>query len=177
MTIVSKLIMFASSALIGFGQGFQPVCGFNWGAGLYSRVRKAVLFCMKVALAALAIISATGIILAPWIIGLFRDDPEVIRLGAIALRAQCVALPLMGITVMTNMALQNIGKVWRATFLSMARQGLMFIPVILVLPYFFKLSGVILSQGVADVLSFAVSLPLALALLRDLKKRTDEPRQ
>ncbi len=173
MTVVSKLVQFASSALIGFGQGFQPVCGFNWGAGLYSRVRRAITFCMKVALVALTVIAAVGIIFAPGIISLFRDDPEVIRLGAIALRAQCIALPLMGITVMTNMALQNIGKVWRATFLAMARQGLMFIPVIVILPMIFDLNGVILAQGVADALAFAVALPLALALLRDLKKRKD----
>ena len=173
MTIVSKLMMFAASALIGFGQGFQPVCGFNWGAGLYSRVRKAVLFCMKVAVVALILIAVTGIAFAPWIIGLFRDDPEVIRLGATALRAQCIALPLMGITVMTNMALQNIGKVWRATLLALARQGLMFIPVIIVLPLLFKLNGVIISQGIADVLAFSIALPLNLALLKDLKKRAE----
>ena len=173
MTIVSKLMMFASSALLGFGQGFQPVCGFNWGAGLYSRVRRAVLFCMKVAVVALTVIAAAGIAFAPWIIGLFRDDPEVIRLGAMALRAQCVALPLMAITVMTNMSLQNIGKVWRATLLALARQGLMFIPVIVILPMIFKLNGVILSQGIADVLAFAIALPLNLALLRDLKKRSE----
>ncbi len=173
MTIVSKLMMFASSALIGFGQGFQPVCGFNWGAGLYSRVRRAVLFCMKVAVVALTVIAAAGIVFAPWIIGLFRDDPEVIRLGALALRAQCVALPLMAITVMTNMSLQNIGKVWRATLLALARQGLMFIPVIIILPMIFKLNGVIVSQGIADVLAFAIALPLNLALLRDLKKRSE----
>ncbi|MBQ1954989.1 MAG: MATE family efflux transporter, partial [Clostridia bacterium] len=78
-----------------------------------------------------------------------------------------------GITVMTNMALQNIGKVWRATLLALARQGLMFIPVIIILPMIFKLNGVIISQGIADVLAFAVALPLNLALLKDLKKRSE----
>lgn len=175
MTVVSKLMQFAGSALIGFGQGFQPVCGFNWGAGLYDRVRKAIVFCLKVSFAALVLIAAAGIIFAPQIIGIFRDDENVIRIGAAALRAQCVALPLTGVTIMTNMALQNIGKVFRATLLAMSRQGLMFIPVVLILPALFGLDGVIYSQGVADVLAFAVALPLIISLFRELKKRASEP--
>ncbi|MDD6263328.1 MAG: MATE family efflux transporter [Clostridiales bacterium] len=174
MTVVSKLMQFATSALIGFGQGFQPVCGFNWGAGLYGRVRKAILFCLKVSVTVLVAIAAAGIIFAPWIIGIFRDDETVIRIGAAALRAQCAALPLTGVTIMTNMALQNIGKVFRATLLAMSRQGLMFIPVVLILPALFGLGGVVYSQCVADVLAFAVALPLLVSLFRELKKRACE---
>lgn len=170
MSIVTRSMMFANSAVIGFGQGFQPVCGFNYGAKLYSRVKKAFVFCVKVGTVFLCIASLIMFAFAPQIVSLFREDPEVIKVGAQALRFQCLTFPLAAWIVFSNMMLQTIGKAVKASFLAMARQGIMFIPLILILPKIFGLTGVVISQTVADVLSFAVAVPLQLSVLRQFKE-------
>ena len=151
ISIVSRIMMFASSAVIGFGQGFQPVCGFNYGAHL---------------VLAAAVFAGSG-----QIVGLFqKSDPTVIEIGTFALRCQCVTFPLSAMVVMSNMMTQTIGKVGRASLLAMARQGLMFIPAVVILPYFLKLTGLILAQPVADALSFALALPITIDEIRLLDR-------
>ncbi|MBQ9802048.1 MAG: MATE family efflux transporter [Clostridia bacterium] len=176
MAIVSRITMFISSAMIGFGQGFQPVCGFSFGAGKYERVRRAFYFCLRVAAVFLVVCSVLGFILAPHIVALFqKNDAEVLRIGALALRCQLVTLPLMAYVVLANMMLQTIGMVGRATLLATARQGLCFIPVVLILPHFLEMWGVLLAQPIADVIAIAVALPITIAVLRQM--RTAQGRQ
>lgn len=127
MSIVSRITMFAYSALIGFGQGFQPVCGFNYGAKLYDRVREAFYFCLKTAAGFLILLSVAGYIGAPQLIELFRKgDPEVTAVGIAALRFSCISFTLSGGIVMSNMLLQSIGMAVRASIVAAARQGLFF---------------------------------------------------
>ncbi len=167
MAIVSKVTMFAGSAMIGFGQGFQPVCGFNYGAKLYERVRKGFWFCVKVGALALSALALTGIVAAPWIVGAFqKNDPEVVRLGVFALRLHLSTLPLTSYIVINNMMLQTSGETARASVLAMARQGLFFVPLILLLPYFFGFTGVAAAQPVADICSFILAIPLSTGFLR-----------
>ena len=104
MSVVSRAMMLAQSALIGFGQGFQPVCGFNYGAGLYHRVKEGFRFCVKWSTVFLTAVSMLGLVLAPHIIAVFRNDPEVIAFGARALRLQCLAFPLCGVIVISQHA-------------------------------------------------------------------------
>lgn len=121
MSIVSRISQFASSSLIGFGQGFQPVCGFNYGAKRYDRVMEAFWFCVKVATCVLFVIAVLGFCFASPLISLFRkDDLQVISIGAKALRLQCIALPLTGWVIMNNMMTQTIGKTFRASLLAAA---------------------------------------------------------
>ena len=173
MSVVTRVMMFATSALIGFGQGFQPVCGFNYGAGKYTRVRRAYLFCVASGVVFLLILAVIASILAPSIITLFRDDPEVVRIGSSALRLQCLIFPLNAVVIMSNMLFQTIGKMFRASFLAMSRQGLFFIPLVLLLPAFFKLEGVMFAQPAADLISLLAAIPLTLRLLRELKTDRD----
>ncbi len=169
MSVVSKIMLFASSALIGFGQGFQPVCGFNYGAGLYKRVKKAFYFCVRVAFVFLVAIAVPAFIFADDILSLFRgNDPIAMEIGAFAMRAQIVTFPLMSWVVMSNMMLQTMGRVVSATTLAVARQGLMFIPAVLILPSFLGIMGVQLAQPVADLLSFAVAVPITVKVLKEL---------
>lgn len=178
MSIVSRLTMFAGSALIGFGQGCQPVIGFNYGAKLYGRVRECFLFFFKVGGTAALILSALGFGFAPQLIELFRKgDPAVIEIGALALRMQCVTFPLMAWFFPTSMTLQTIGRAVRATGLAMCRQGLAFLPFILTLPRLWGVLGIQLSQPIADVLTFLVALPLGLSILRELKELDQGQRQ
>lgn len=170
MSIVSRVTMFANSALIGFGQGFQPVCGFNYGARLYKRVREGFFFCVKYALVFLIIISALCGIFAPNIVALFRrEDQAVIETGALALRLQCITFPLNAWIVMSNMMLQSIGKALKASIIAGARQGYFFIPLILILPYAFGLLGVQMTQAAADIGTLILSIPLTISVLNEMK--------
>lgn len=171
MSIFTRVAMFANSALIGFGQGFQPVCGFNYGARLYNRVREGFWFCVKYAFIFLVCVAVLGFAFAPQIIGLFRKDPEVIEVGAMALRLQCIVFPLNAWIIMANMMLQSIGKALKASIVAAARQGLFFIPLILTLPRIFGLFGVEVSQTVADILSFGLAVPLCISVLNEMKEQ------
>lgn len=172
MSIVNRVSMFANSALIGFGQGFQPVCGINYGAALYKRVREAFWFCVKYAIVFLLVVSVAGWIFAEDIVTIFRrDDLEVIRVGTKALRYQCAVFPLGAWIVMCNMMMQSIGKAVRASIVAAARQGLFFIPCILILPSIIGLTGVQISQTISDIFSFALALPLGFSVLNEMKRQ------
>lgn len=168
MGVVQRIMMFGGSAMIGFGQGFQPVCGFNYGARLYHRVKEGFWFCVKSSTLFLAAVGALGALFAPRLIALFRDDPEVIQIGAMALRFQCGTLFLSGWIVMSNMMLQTIGKTAGATFLAMSRQGVFFIPLIFLLSQTLGLTGVEVTQSASDILTLLCAVPIQLRALREL---------
>ena len=171
MSIVNRITMFANSALIGFGQGFQPVCGFNYGAKLYSRVREGFYFCVKYAFVFLLFISLLCGIFAPDIVALFRkEDAKVIETGTVALRLQCITFPLNAWIVMSNMMLQTIGRTAGATFLAMARQGIFFIPLVFALSSAFQFLGVQMTQPCSDLLTFACAVPIQIHALREMSR-------
>lgn len=172
MSIISRVNMFASSALIGFGQGFQPVCGYNYGAKLYKRVREGFWFCVRVSVVALAVLAVAGFVFAPEIIAIFRgEDAHVVGIGTRALRFQCVVFPLMSWVILNNMLCQTIGKAAKATVLAVARQGLFFLPLILVLPPLLGVLGVQLSQPLSDLATFLLSVQIGITVLRELKEQ------
>lgn len=177
MGVVQRVMMFGFSAMLGFGQGFQPVCGFNYGARLYSRVRKGFWFCVKVATLVLAVLGAAGFLFAPKLIAVFRDDPDVITYGTAALRFQCMTLWMQGWVVMSNMLQQATGKTVPATFLSVARQGLFFIPMVFILKALLGLTGIQLAQSAADTVTFLCAIPLQLYVLRHFPKDEVRPEQ
>ncbi len=171
MTIVGRVIHFAISVMLGLGQGFQPVCGFNYGAKNYDRVLKAFWFTAKLSVTALSLLGLIGLIISPSIITVFRkEDLEVISIGSLALRLQCLTLPFSAWIIMTNMLVQTIGKAKEATLVSISRQGLFFIPSILILPRVFGLLGVQISQPVSDLLSFVVALIVGRKVLQEIKE-------
>ena len=175
MSIVSRICMFVLSVMLGIGQGFQPVAGFNYGAGKYSRVKQAFRFTFLLGEISMSVLALLGFAFAPQLVQLFRDDPQVVLIGGFALRCQCVALALQPLNVCSNMLFQSIGKSKPATFLSCTRQGLFFIPAILVLPRVIGLTGVQITQPLADILSFVVSVPLLLRFFRQLPRDEAEP--
>lgn len=169
MSIVTRVSMFANSALIGFGQGFQPVCGMNFGAKKYARVREGFGFCVKYSFLFLTIVSALGFIFAQPIVSVFRSDVDVIRIGTLALRLHCLTFPLMAWIVMCNMMLQSMGRAGKASLISAARQGVFFIPFLLILTRLFGLFGVQVCQPVADLCAFALAVPLGINELKQMK--------
>lgn len=171
MSIVGKVFMFIFSIILGIGQGYQPVVGFNYGAKRFDRVREAFSFTLKLNVAVMTSCAAAGFAYAQEIMRLFiAADPEVIRIGATAFRAQCLAMPLMPLGVACNMTFQSIGKSWTATFLSTARQGIFFLPPILILPRFIGLLGVQITQPLADVCTFLVCIPIIMGFFRELEE-------
>ena len=174
--VVSRTTMFAFSLILGFTQGFQPVCGFNYGAHLYRRVRQSYLFTLSVSTAMLTILSTLGYIFAPQIIAVFRsEDPTLIQIGASALRWQCIVFPLCTLATTTGMLFQNIRLTFPATLLSIGRQGLFFIPAILILPQFLGLQGVEMAQATADLCTFLLTIPFAVWITRKLGAATHQP--
>ncbi len=175
MSVVGRVMNLAASVVTGFGQGFQPVCGFNYGAFLYDRVKEGFWFCVKVATVILIVLSAAGYLLAPQVIQLFsKNDPQVIAIGTQALRWQCLTFPLCGWITICNMMLQTIGKSFRASLLAMSRQGLFFIPAVLLLPALIGIQGVEIAQPIADVCSFVLAIPLQLSVLHEMTVKQRE---
>lgn len=172
-SIVNRVIMFATAILLGFGQGFQPVCGFNYGAKLYDRVSKAFRFSVVIATTYCCLISVTGIVLAKDIVGVFRsDDADVIAIGTEVLRFHCYSYILNGFIVLTNMYLQNIRKTVSAILVATARQGLFFLPLIVIGAKYWGLTGIIVAQPLSDCLSFAMAVPLCVREL--IKNKTTD---
>ena len=176
-SVVSRVMFFVFSALLGFGQGFQPVCGYNWGARKFDRVREAYLFCIKIGVTFLLLISTCTFLFAGPIVSLFRDDAEVIRMGTVAMRCQSCSLPLMAVVAMSNMLFQTTGKAVRATILAVARQGVTFIPCVLLLPKLIDpaIWGVYLAQPIADLITFLTALPMAVHILRRFRMAVEDP--
>ena len=170
MGVVQRIAMFGASTMLGFGQGFQPVCGFNYGAKLYDRVKKGLWFCVKISTGFLVVIAATGFAFAPQLIALFRDDPAVISCGAAALRFQCLTFPVQGWIVMSNMMEQSMGRTIPATFLSVARQGIFFIPMVLILPLFMELTGIQMAQAAADACTLLCAIPIQIHVMKTMEK-------
>jgi putative MATE family efflux protein len=170
VSIVNRITLMAGAALLGLGQGFQPVCGFNYGAKRYDRVKQAYWFCLRLATALLVLLSAAGFAAAPGIIALFRrDDPDVIRVGALALRFQCFSFPLSGWIVLNNMMLQTIGRAVPASVMAFARQGLFLIPLLFLLTPWLGILGIQLCGPLADICTFILSLPLGGYALKKMR--------
>lgn len=175
LSIFSKIFMFIFSAVIGFGQGFQPVVGYNYGAEKYDRVRESCFFTIKVGMIIMSFCAVIGFIFAPQIINLFiADDLEVINIGTSCLRAQCIAMPIIPICTVCNMTFQMIGRSWTATLLSSTRQGLCFIPILFIGNAIFGLRGIEFTQALSDIASCIIAIPFGISFLKDIRIKIDE---
>lgn len=173
MSIVGRMSFFIGACAIGTGQGMQPVISFNYGARKYKRVRESFHFTVKMAAALLSVFAFVCMIFARPIITWFRDDPEVIEIGTVALRWACVSALFQPLSVPINMMFQSIGKSGRALFLSALRTGLCFVPLIEVLPLYLGLTGIEIAQPISDITAAMISVPFAVSFLRQLKARKE----
>ena len=170
MSIVGRIAMLSFAVVIGLGQGFQPVCGFCYGAGLYDRLKEAYKFTVTIGTIFLIVLAIIGWMISGTLIGVFRDDPEVIAIGVVALRWQLCVFPVNALILASNMLAQTCRKPWRANILAAARQGLFFIPLIFILPSYFGLLGVEMCQAVSDVLSFTLTVPIVIYTFREFSR-------
>lgn len=169
MSIVSRISFVVFSIIIGLGQGFQPLCGFCYGAGLYERVRRGYWFCAKSGIAFLLLVCIPGFIFAGNIVDLLRHDSEVVAVGMTALRWQILTYPLACIITISNMTLQTSGRSIAANLVAALRNGIFFIPLILGLPHLMGLKGVEVCQSIADLLSVSICIPVMFKYFQSLK--------
>lgn len=168
MSIVNRITFFIFAVGLGIGQGFQPVASFNYGAKIFSRVKTAFYFTFGAGEVLLGVFVVIGLLFSNHLIEVFRDDPTVVAIGTLSLKLQLLSLFFHPMTICSNMLFQSIGENKKATFLSMLRSGILFIPILLVMTKLFGLFGVQSAQAIADVLTFFVSAPLVLLFLKNL---------
>lgn len=168
MSIVSRVTMFVMAVIVGLGQGFQPFCGYCYGAALYNRLRHGFWFTVRVGFVFLLCFSAFFFCFAEQTIAVFRADAIVIAVGSTALRWHLAVYPLNAYIMAGNMMLQTTRRPLRANVLSSARRGLVFIPFILILPHLFGLMGIAMCQAVCDVVTFIIAIPIVRSAFREM---------
>ena len=168
--VSTKVMMFPFSIILGFGTGFQPVAGFNWGAKRYDRVIESYRFASWTAIIG-ATVMAVGLALfaEPVIIAFAEEDPQMQSIGALCIRLQCLALPIHAWVALVNMLCAGLGNAGGALLLSTARQGSCMLPILFPLAYFFGAYGIASVQAIADVLSLALAIPICLYMMKKIK--------
>ena len=172
MSVYNRVMFIGMAVVIGYGQGYQPVCSFNFGAKKYDRVYNGYKFLAKITTVIIIVLSIIGYIFAPQLIAIFRKDVDVIKVGTQALRYQSFAMAVTGFCTASNMLMQSLRISGKATVLALARQGIFYIPVIIILPRLFAQTGIALAQPVADILSFILTIFLVMPTLKELKAKT-----
>ena len=171
MSVVGRVNWLVGSLVAGFGQGFQPVCGFAHGAGNYARVRKSYFFSLGVCTAILITGAVSCWIFAEEIISMFKTESHlVVEIGSTALRFLCFSMPFSALVILANMLLQTTGERFWASVTSISRQGMFFIPLILILPHFLGITGVEVCQAVSDFLSAILCSAVTWRFFRKLGK-------
>ena len=171
--VSTKIMMFPFGFILGFGTGFQPVAGFNWGAKRYDRVKESYRFAAWTAVIGAAVMGLLLAAFAQPLIGLFAKAghaEEMRRIGALCIRLQCLALPIHGWVAVVNMFCAGLGKAKQALLLSTARQGTCFLPIVYPMAWLWGAGGVAGVQAAADVLSLFLALPVIRGLLKQLRE-------
>lgn len=172
--VCNKVMMFPFSIILGFGSGFQPVAGFNWGAKRFDRVRESYRFCSIVALVGTVVMGVlVGFFADTFVVMFAGSDQQMRTIGVLCMVSQCIALPIHGWVAVVNMLCAGLGNAKGALALSTARQGSCFLPILYPLAWLFGAYGIACVQAVADVLSLILAVPI----VRGMKKRIREAEQ
>ena len=166
LTISNKIYLLVRSIIIGIGQGFQPVAGYNYGAGDRKRTREAFTFSTKLGTVVCILAGAIIAAFAAPIMGWFRADEQVVAIGRLALLYACAVMPFMAYSTFVNQLYQCLGYKVPATVLASLRQGICYLPLIFILPHFFGLSGVQAAQPASDLATFFICIPFQIMFFR-----------
>ena len=172
ISVANRVMDIPFAVILGFGQGYQPIAGFNWGAKQFRRVRDSLKFVVKVSIFGAILFGAILALAASPLIKVFNSqaDAEVLRLGVISVRLQSLFLFSHALNSIINMFYAGIGKAKYALLMSTARQGYVFIPVAIIAPMILKEVGVASAQGIADALCLLIAVPLAIKAYRMIDK-------
>ena len=172
INVSNRITMFMTSACLGFGQGFQPVAGFSWGAKRYDRVRESFRFSLITCVAGISAVGLlVGIFARPILLLFTENDAELVRIGVLSLRTQCLAMPFHGFCIIVNMLCSGIGQALPSLLLGLSRQGICFFPILPVMVRLWGVQGIAAVQGVADMLSLLLAAPIAIRISRDIRRR------
>lgn len=175
MSIVSKIFMIVFSVSLGIGQGYQPVCGYNYFAKRYDRVKEAMFFTFICGFSLMLLTCIVLFVFAENVMGAFvSGDAKVVEIGSRVIRYQSIAMPFLSLNVISNMSFQSTKKKFSATILSCCRQGIFFIPFIFILPMMFKLSGVEMTQALSDFCTFLFTIPFFIGFVKELNYKIKE---
>lgn len=151
---LSALVMFV---VIGYNQGFQPIASYNYGAGNYEKLREAIKISIKRTTIFATLATLFLMVFAPYAIELFSNDPAVIDIGAKTLRYTLLLYPFLGFTQLYAVLYQSLGMPKEALIIGTARQGIFFLPAIIILPKLMGMDGVLLTQAVADLFTIVLT--------------------
>ncbi len=172
--IANKIYMLLRSFVLGIGHGFQPVAGYNYGAGKLKRVKKAFWVATLLGTVIAVCASLVLALFSEPIIRIFDPETEeTVRICIRMLTFISMALPFLGYSTYVNQLYQSLGFVKGATLLASCRQGIFFVPLIFILPHFFGLDGILITQPSADLLTFAVSIPFNIYFLKYILKEKE----
>lgn len=168
ITIANKCYMLIRNIILGIGQGTQPVAGYNYGAGLYHRTKKAFGFAIRIGTIFCMTAAVLLYIFASPIMWWFCKDREVLQYGIATLHYAAMVVPVMAFSTFVNQEYQSLGWKKIATFLASCRQGICFVPIILLLPQFVGVAGVEMAQPLSDLATFVISVPFYFIMSRHL---------
>lgn len=168
MSVVSRISNLIFSVGVGIGQGFQPVSAFSYGAKRYDRLKQAFIFTVTLSTILLSIISVICLCFTKPLLLLFTQDSQVLSIAQLAMKFECIAIFFMAISIGANMLFQSIGRSVIATFLAALRSGLAFIPLVILLPHIWGITGLVLSQPIADLCASIVPIPFIFSLFKEL---------
>jgi Na+-driven multidrug efflux pump len=167
-SVVQKVFMLAFSLSLGIGQGYQPVLGYNYSAKRFDRVKSAYLFTLGFSTTLMIAFASVCAIIAPYIMQAFSLSEKATEIGTLTLRLQCIAMPLLPLNFMISVTYQSLGKKLLASILSISRQGLFYIPAVLILPILFELFGVQSAQMFSDIFAFIFAIPFTVLFFKGL---------
>lgn len=172
--VVNKVFMLAFSISLGIGQGYQPVLGYNYSAKRFDRVKSAYLFTLVFATVLMLVFAIFCGIFSSNVMHLFSLSPQATKIGAKALLFQCFTMPLLPVNFMAGLTYQVVGNKGIASLLSISRQGMFYLPALVIMPKLWGLTGVQGCQAVADALAFVFAIPFTILFFNTLKKEEEK---
>ena len=166
--VVNRVMMFALFPVIGILQGFLPIAGYNYGAKLFKRVKSSIYTSIKYSIVIASVLLAIIAFFSEYIVSAFTKDPELTELSARALTIVFSTSPIIAVQLIGSGYFQAIGKAVPALLLTLSKQGIFLIPLVLILPHFFGVDGIWFSFPISDIMSSIVTWYF---LKRDIHKR------
>ena len=170
VAVSNKSMRFIASAIMGFGQGFQPIAGYCWGAKKYHRVKKAFLYTTMYGFVLSTILGGLLIVFSRQVVSIFTNDAEMIAIGLILIRSQSFVLSLHTWAQIVSGLFTGTGKAVRAAIIGLSRQVFSLLPCVIIMTMIFGLQGLVRAQAAADIVSAFIALGMVIPMFVELNR-------